>query len=93
MLVIVQHQNDSANGNSQLVEAVCALEPESHYILHLFIYDFLDVKKWKPLLDLSKTDLVEAEFSVCRLKSLAPAPMKTNGPHLISCNDSLDLSP
>ncbi|KAK6323435.1 hypothetical protein J4Q44_G00057740 [Coregonus suidteri] len=39
--------------NSQLMEALCALDLES-------------VKKVKPLLDLSKTDLVEAEFSVAR---------------------------
>lgn len=44
--------------NSQLVEALCALDPESHY--------FLDVKKMKALLDLCKKDLVEAEFNVAR---------------------------
>ena len=43
---------------SQLVESLCALDPESH--------DLIDVKRVKPLLDLSKTNLVEAEFSVAR---------------------------
>jgi hypothetical protein len=46
----MQHPQLEANNN--VMEALCALDPETH--------DF-DVK---PLLDLSKADLVEAEFSV-----------------------------
>ncbi|KAK6291634.1 hypothetical protein J4Q44_G00374180 [Coregonus suidteri] len=37
MLSLLKCQNDSGDHNSQLVEALCALDPERH--------DFLDVKK------------------------------------------------
>ena len=50
--VIVEMSERFREHNSQLVEALCALDPESHY--------FLDVKKGKPPLELSKTELVEA---------------------------------
>ncbi|MGH0161481.1 UNVERIFIED_CONTAM: hypothetical protein FKN15_047137 [Acipenser sinensis] len=44
--------------NSQLVETLCALHPESE--------TFMDVEKVKPLLDLISGDFVEAEFTVAR---------------------------
>ncbi|KAI9517834.1 hypothetical protein NQZ68_001003 [Dissostichus eleginoides] len=44
--------------NSQLVEALCALDPENPH--------FLDVQKVTPLLELTKTTLVESEFAVAR---------------------------
>ncbi len=40
--------------NSQLVEALCALDPDSPH--------FLDVQKVKPLLELTNTALVESEL-------------------------------
>ena len=42
--------------NSQLVEAMCALDPASKH--------FLDVQMVKPLLELTSTALVESEFDV-----------------------------
>ncbi|KAI9535257.1 hypothetical protein NQZ68_002811 [Dissostichus eleginoides] len=44
--------------NSQLVEALCALDPENPH--------FLDVQKVTPLLELTKTTLVESKFAVAR---------------------------
>ncbi|KAI9546575.1 hypothetical protein NQZ68_025737 [Dissostichus eleginoides] len=44
--------------NSQLVEALCALDPENPH--------FLDMQKVTPLLELTKTTLVESEFAVAR---------------------------
>ncbi|KAI4799936.1 hypothetical protein KUCAC02_016474, partial [Chaenocephalus aceratus] len=43
---------------SQLVEALCGLDPENPH--------FLDVQKVTPLLELTKTTLVESEFAVAR---------------------------
>ena len=56
MLSLVKCKIRLRERNSQLVEALCDLDLERH--------DFLDVKKVKPLLDQSKTNLVETEFSV-----------------------------
>jgi len=44
--------------NSQLVKALCALDPGSN--------DFLDSSMVKPLLDLTKTEILDAEFTVAR---------------------------
>ncbi|CAM4649961.1 unnamed protein product [Leuciscus chuanchicus] len=44
--------------NSQLVKALCTLDPGSN--------DFLDSSTVKPLLDLTKTEIVDAEFTVAR---------------------------
>lgn len=44
--------------NSQLVKALCALDPGRNY--------FLDSSTVKPLLDRTKTKTVDAEFSVAR---------------------------
>lgn len=71
--------------NSQMVEALCAFDLESH--------DFLDGKKVKPLLELSKTDLVEAEFSVARQLGRKVTRSSSNEDPTIYCNDSLVLSP
>ncbi|KAL1250548.1 hypothetical protein QQF64_018344 [Cirrhinus molitorella] len=44
--------------NTQLVKALCVLDPRSS--------DFLDSTTVKPLLDLTKTELVDAEFTFAR---------------------------
>ncbi|KAJ4926893.1 hypothetical protein JOQ06_014637 [Pogonophryne albipinna] len=44
--------------NSKLVEALCTLHPGSEY--------FLDANKVRPLLDLTGTEMKEAEFAVAR---------------------------